>query len=308
MRTVLAVFAVCLVAVAAPQARQVPQAPGAPPGTDIYVIALPNGLSSMKTAKPVPVSNAAGYDNQPNFSADGKRILFAGNRDGKQIDVYVFDRATSMVTQLTQTAENENSPTYLPAGVGAPGGFSVVQTEPDRTQRLWRFNAQGRAPQLVLTEIKPVGYHAWIDVEHLVLFVLGQPATLQIANVKTGKAEIAADNIGRSLHRIPESGLASFVQREASGEYWIKQIDIATKKIEPLVKTVEGSSDRDMAWMPDGKTILMTAGTKVWSWTGGSVGWSDVFDGAPHQLGAITRLSVSPTGDAVAIVVAEPKK
>jgi Tol biopolymer transport system component len=262
----------------------------------------------MKAAKPAPVSVLPGYDNQPNFSADGTRILFAANRDGKQSDVYVFDRATGKAAQLTQTAENENSPTFLPAGVGDAGGFSVVQTEPDRTQRLWRFNAQGRAPQLVLTEIKPVGYHAWTDPEHLVLFVLGQPATLQIANVKTGKAEIAADNVGRSLHRIPGSPLASFVQREPSGEYWIKQIDISSKKIDPLVKTLEGSSDRDSAWMPDGKTILMTAGTKVFSWTRGDAGWKEVFDGAPHQLGAITRLSVSPKGDAIAIVVAESKK
>ena len=35
-----------------------------------------------------------------------------------------------------------------------------------------------------------------------------------------------------------------------------------SKKIDPLVKAVEGSSDRDYAWMPDGKTILMSAGTK----------------------------------------------
>jgi hypothetical protein len=69
---------------------------------------------------------------------------------------------------------------------------------------------------------------------------------------------------------------------------------------------VEGSSDRDSAWMPDGKTILMTAGTRVLSWTRGDLVWTEVFDGAPYQLGAITRLSVSPTGDAVAIVVAEP--
>jgi hypothetical protein len=58
--------------------------------------------------------------------------------------------------------------------------------------------------------------------------------------------------------------------------------------------------------MPDGKTILMSAGTKIYSWTG--AGWSEVFDGAPHQLGAITRLAVSPKGDAIAIVVAEPVK
>lgn len=294
------------------------QAPAAapPPGTDIYLVALSGGIASMKTAKPAPVSIAAGYDNQPNFSADGTRILFAGNRDGKQIDIYVFDRGTSKVTQLTRTAENENSPTYLPAGAGPSGSFSVVQSEFDRAgnrpvpaiQRLWRFNAEGKSPQLVLADINPVGYHAWMDAAHLVLFVLGQPATLQIADVKTGTAAIAADNIGRSLHRIPGTALASFVQKEASGEFWIKQIDIASKKINALVKAVDGSSDRDMAWMPDGKTILMSSGTKVFSWTRGRSDWTEVFDGSPHQLGAITRLSVSPKGDAVAIVVAELKK
>ena len=269
---------------------------------------LAGAASSMKASKPLAVSVAPGYDNQPSFNADGHRILYAGNRDGKQIDVYQFDRRTNQTTQLTRTAENENSPTYLPSGIGDAGSFSVVQTESDRTQRLWRFNAQGANPQLVLADIKPVGYHAWIDAGHLVLFVLGQPATLQIADVRSGKGETAASDIGRSLHRVPRTQLASFVQREASGDYWIKQIDITTKKIDPLVKTVPGSTERDYAWMPDGRTILMSAGTRVFSWTQGAADWTDVFDGASHQLGAISRLSVSPTGDAVAIVVAEPKK
>ena len=103
----------------------------------------------MQKTTPAPVSTASGYDNQPTFTADGSKILFAANRDGKQIDIYVFDRATGRVSQLTQTAENENSPTPLPAGFGTPGGFSVVRTEADKTQRLWRFDTQGGSPQLV---------------------------------------------------------------------------------------------------------------------------------------------------------------
>ncbi len=305
---VLAIATGLLQAPASPPA----QAPAPPPGTDIYLVPMSGGLASLKMAKPAPVSTSPGYDNQPDFSPDGSRILFAANRDGKQIDVFVFNRANGSVTQLTETAQNENSPTYLPAGVGEPGGFSVVQTEPDRAQRLWRFDALGRSPQLVLTDIKPVGYHAWIDAGRLVLFVLGQqgkPATLQIAHVKTGQAEIVADNIGRSLHRIPGStGLASFVQREPSGEFWLKQIDVTTKKIDPLTKAADGSSDRDYTWMPDGRTVLMSAGTKIMSWTRGAPAWVEVFDAGPHQLGAITRLAVSPKGDALAIVVAEPKK
>lgn len=292
--------------------------PAPPPTSDIYLVPLSGGLASMKTAKPVVVSNAPGYDNQPYFTPDGTRILFAANRDGKQSDVYAFDRAAGRITQLTQTPENENSPTVVPQGVGTPGSFTAVQSEFDKTgakpvvpiQRLWRFTADGKSPQVILPEITPIGYHAWIDTDRLVLFVLGatgKPSTLQIASVKTGKAEVAAEAIGRSLHRIPGTRLASFVHRQAGDEYWIKQIDIDSKKIEPLVKVVEGNTERDMTWMPDGKTILMSSGTKVYSWTrGGGSAWTEVFDASAHQLGAVSRLAVSPNGDAVAIVVAEP--
>jgi hypothetical protein len=294
------------------------QAPAAPlPGTDIYVVPLSGGLASMKTAKPRPVSTAPGYDNQPYFSPDGNRVLFAGNHDGKQTDVFAFDRASGRVTQLTSTPENENSPTFLPAGLGEAGGFSVVRSELDKTQRLWRFNAAGRDAQLILTDIRPVGYHAWVDADRVALFVLGEPNSLQLASVKTGKGEVAANGIGRSLHRIPAfaeaSGgkaraLVSFVHREPSGEFWIKQIDVDSKKIEPLTKVVEGSTERDMAWMPDGRTILMSGGTKVFSWRRGGSAWTEVFDAAPHKLGAVSRIAVSPKGDAIAIVVAEAKK
>lgn len=293
-------------------------APAPTPGTDLYLVPMSGGVDSLKTAKPVVVSAGSGYDNQPNFSPDGNRILFAANRDGKQIDIYAFDRANRRVTQLTQTPENENSPTFVPAGVGPAGSFGVVQSELDKNgnrptpaiQRLWRFNADGKSPSLILPNIDPVGYHAWIDDDRLVLFVLGaqgKPATLQIASVKTGKGEVVTEGPGRSLHRIPGTSLASFVQRDGD-EFWVKQLDVTTRKIDPLVKAVAGSSDRDMTWMPDGKTILMSAGTKIFSWTRGAANWTEVFDASTHQLGAVSRLAVSPKGDALVIVVAEPVK
>jgi hypothetical protein len=283
-----------------------PTAP--PPGTDIYLVPMTGGLASLKGAKPAPVSTAPGYDNQPFFSADGRRLLFAANRDGKQTDVFMFERATGRVTQMTNTPENENSPTYLPSGKTDADGFSVVRSEMDKTQRLWRFNATGREPSVLLADIKPVGYHAWVDPDRVVLFVLGEPNSLQLASVNSGKGEVAANGIGRSLHRIPGTRMVSFVHREPSGEFWIKQIDIDSKKIDTLTRVVEGNTERDMAWLPDGKTILMSGGTKVYSWTRGATVWTEVFDVAPHNLGAVSRLAVSPKGDAIAIVVAELKK
>lgn len=288
-----------------PQPAQ-PAAP--PPSTDIHLVPLSAGLPSMKAAKPVVVSNVAGYDNQPVFSADGSRILFSANHDGKQFDIYAFDRATGRVSQFTRTPENENSPTFLPQGLGEAGGISVVQTEMDKTQRLYRFDAQGRNPQVILSDIKPVGYHAWVDSDRLGLFVLGQPNSLQLASVKTGKGEVVANGIGRSLHRVPGTRAISFVHREPSGEFWIKQLDADSRKIDLLTRVVDGNSERDMAWMPDGRTILMSGGTRIYAWTRGDKSWTEVFDAAVHGLGAVTRLAVSPRNDAVAIVVAEPRK
>ena len=298
----------------APAQAQAPAPAAPPPGTDIYLIELKGGLAGIKGAKPTPVSVASGYDNQPYFSPDGgTRILFAANHDGKQTDVFAFDRATGRVSQVTQTPENENSPSFLPSGFSEAGGFSVVQSEmptapgAPRVQRLWRFNAQGRSPQLILKDIQPVGYHAWIDADKVALFVLGQPNTLQLASVKTGKAEVLTKAIGRSLHRVPGTRQVSFVQRDGeSGPYLIKEIDIDSRKVDTLVTFIDGSPERDYAWMPDGKTILMSAGTTVASWTRGQTGTVVVFDAADHGLGAVTRLTVSPKGDAVAIVVAEP--
>ena len=123
VRICLLVLAIAFTAGAAQ--APAPSRPLAPPATDIYLLALPGGIATMEAAKPW------GYDNQPMFSPDGARLLFAANRDGKQIDIYEFERASGKVAQLTETPTNENSPTYLPAGLGSAGDFSVVRTEAD---------------------------------------------------------------------------------------------------------------------------------------------------------------------------------
>jgi dipeptidyl aminopeptidase/acylaminoacyl peptidase len=291
LKALLLAFAMTLVA-------QQPAPP--PPGTDIYEITFDGNLDSLKNAKPLPVATERGYENQPFYTPDGTRLLFTANRDGKQTDIYAMDRKTRRVDRLTSTAESEYSPATTPDG----DGISVIRVEADSTQRLWRFELKGGNPRLVLEEIRPVGYHAWIDRDQLALFVLGKPATLQHARVSTGKSTVAAQAIGRSLHRIPNTSTISFVHTESPKDVWIKQFDPATGAITPLVRAVEGSVERDVAWMPDG-TLLMTAGTRIFAWRRGEEVWREVVDLAVERLGVLTRLAVSPDGTAVAVVVNE---
>ena len=75
-----------------------------------------------------------------------------------------------------------------------------------------------------------------------------------------------------------------------------------------LLATLTGWSILDPALAAVVAANILWAGTKIMSWTRGAGAWSEAFDAAAHQLGAITRLAVSPKGDALAIVVAEPKR
>ena len=277
--------------------------PATPPGTDIYELAFDGTLATLRSAKPASIATDSGYENQPFYTPDGTAILFTANRDGKQTDIYEFDRKTRRSRQLTATPEGEFSATITPDGKG----FSVIRVEPDSTQRLWRFDRGGGNPRLVLTEIKPVGYHAWVDEDQLALFVLGQPSTLQHARVSTGKAVVIAQSIGRSLHRIPRSQTVSFVHRESPNSVWVKQFDPASGAVTPLVRLPADKDERDVAWAPDG-TLLMSAGTKISAWRRGDQAWHEVLDVSSHKLGSVSRMAVAPDEQSLAIVVNEPAR
>src|SRR5262245_53006272 len=162
------------------------QTPAPPPDTEIFLATLTTSNGTPSIVRPVNISNGPGYDNQPSFTPDGRSVLFTSIRGGRQTDIYRYDIAARSVARVTDTPESEYSPTLTPDRAH----ISVIRVEADGTQRLWQFTKEGKEPQLVLPDVKPVGYHAWIDAQTLALFVLGQPATLQLADTRSGKADV----------------------------------------------------------------------------------------------------------------------
>lgn len=268
----------------------------APPSTDIYLapIRLQGPVPAMGPAR-VASENPKGYDNQPFFGDDGRAMLFASNRDGRQTDIYFLELQTRQIRQLTDTPESEYSPTPMPDD----RGVSVIRVEADGTQRVWAFDGLGTRPSVVAPAVKPAGYHVWIDATQLAVFVLGKPATLQIVDTASGKARTIASDVGRSLLARP-TGTISFVQRD--GERWlVKEYRPASRDVVDIVPALEGSSDRDAAWAPDG-TLFMTRGGEVHWWRPGQEGWTLL---AAPGVGQLSRLAVSPDGRWLALVVAE---
>ena len=274
----------------------------APPATDIYLADLRVVQGRVTVGTPVNITNRPGYDNQPSFLPDGRSILYTSVRDS-QADIYRYDIERRTNSAVTQTRESEYSPTPLPNKVG----FSVIRVEADSTQRLWAFDLDGTHPRLVLDSIKPVGYHAWGDDHTLILFVLGTPATLQIADgeLPGARGEVLARDIGRSLQRIPGRPAVSFLQRDSVGGPSLQEVDVHTRRVTSLVKTPLGAEF--FAWTPDG-IVLTAAGTQLYQWDprrGGA--WQEIADFASAGLTNITRLAVSAKGDRLAIVASAPE-
>lgn len=268
-----------------------------PPATDVYLADLRVVQGRVTVGTAVNVTSRPGYDNQPAFLPDGRSILYTSVRDS-QADIYRYDIEQRASSAVTQTRESEYSPTPLPDKIG----FSVIRVEADSTQRLWAFDLDGTHARLVLDSIKPVGYHAWGDDHTLILFVLGSPATLQIADAAApgARGEVLARDIGRSLQRIPGRAAVSFLQRDSVDGPSLQQVDVRTRRVTQLIKTPVGAEF--FAWTPDG--IALTAGgTKLYQWDprrGGT--WQEIADLANAGLTSITRLAISAKGDRIAIV------
>jgi hypothetical protein len=292
------------------------QAP--PPASEIFLVTMKPDGESIRLGEPVNISDSAGYDNQPFFTPDGA-VLFTSARNRVvsvapaeapppvQMDIYRYDIEAKQLRQVTSTLQSEYSPTVMPGGKG----ISVIRVEDDGTQRLWRFGLDGGSPSVILEDVKPVGYHAWIDDHHVALFVLGQggqPATLQLADSRTGKAEVVATDIGRSIQRMP-SGAISFVQREKSAAEKVARLTVrafnpsaaGAGRVTTLVAVPDGVTQPDLAWMPDGGLLLAHEG-RLLRWREGASGWAPVANLAGRGLEGATRLAVSPDGTLLAVV------
>ena len=282
-------------AVAAPLAAQRPT----PPQPDVFVAPLEVRAGRVNVGVPRNVTQAPGYDNQPAFSADGRTLFYTSTREDAQADIWRLDLGALTRERVTSTApESEYSATRTPDG----RALSVIRVERDSAQRLWRVPLDGSAASVVLRDIKPVGYHAWADDTTVVIFVLGQPNTLQIARTGSQRGDTIITSVGRSLHRVPFTGTVqvSFVHKRAPGDWWLSSVNVHSRGVATLVKMPEGVED--YVWLDDG-SALCGQGSRLLRWTPGSgTTWSEIADLAAAGVTNITRLAVSPANDRLAIV------
>ncbi len=272
----------------------------AQPAHEVYLFDfIKNDSTQTYTLKnPINISNNKGfYDNQPSFLNDGMGVLFSSTRDD-QTDIALYDIERKEKRWMTNSTGSEYSPQQTPN----KKFFSAIKLDTDDTQLLWHYSFRRKKPRVLVDKLK-IGYHAWLNEKVVVSFVLGDPATLQVNNLKYKIKYPIDKNIGRSIHKIPTTELMSIISFEHD-EPEIYSIDPINSEKKYLADALKGS--QDMAWTPD-QTIIMGRANKLYKLKPGTdKEWIEIASLEEFNLNGITRLAVSPLGNKIAIVVDEP--
>jgi Tol biopolymer transport system component len=268
-------------------------------GSEILLFDLQTKKGKLILSNPKNITNHDGYDNQPSFHTDKPLIYFSSfNVEGRS-EIKVYNYKTGETKQLTQTTEREYSPTLTPD----KEFISCIIQRDSGAQDLGKYPVAG-GQAIVLIDNLIVGYHAWVDNDRLLLFVLGEPQTLHLYNIKTKEDKILAENIGRSLHKIPNENAMSFVHKVSDSVWVIKKLDLTTLAINTITNAL--ATREDLCWTPDGR-ILMSNGTKIYSLNPKEEKeWSELqLKSGNDLIKGVTRLAINKEGNKLAVVVAE---
>lgn len=224
------------------------------PSSQIYLATeLENGI------KVKPITGAKGYHNQPLVTEDG--IYFTqsvGDGDKSQMDLFFYDFNKASAENLTNSPVSEYSPTLYPH----EAGLSSIVVEADGKQKLWFYPFdKSQTPKRIFDHIEPVGYHAWGKTEDLVMFILGEPHTLQYTDLTGHLPKVVAGDIGRSLAYNEKRELYSFTYQEDK-QHWFATFSPKTQQVKQHF--VMPQQVRDYTWI-DSDTVAYAINNRIYT-------------------------------------------
>jgi hypothetical protein len=268
--------------------------------TDIYLVDMTIDGTAITLSNPTNVTPKVGYDNQPFFHPSQPVLYYTSMMPDNQTDIWSYRLDTKATTPLTQTPDSEYSPTLTP---DQRAFACIVQRKANGDQDLVKYDlADPTKTQLLLAsqQTGKIGYQAWLNDHELVVFVLGEPQTLHYVDILKKQDKTLVPNIGRSLHRIPNSQAFSFVQK--MGEKWmIRSYTPATGAFADLTES-HPASEHFNVWLNEHQ-LLESRGKEIWSFDTRTQKWQSVALPAHFPAKNISRMAAQK--GKLAVVVEE---
>ncbi len=263
--------------------------------TELFIVDINDG--KVVNTDPLNISNNEGYDNQPSFYDDDS-ILFSSTRNG-QTDIALYHIKTDSIVWISNTpGGGEYSPTKIPN----KEEVSSIRLDTNGLQRLYKYDISNGEDNVLVKDLK-IGYHLWYAPEILVATVLIENRMdLVVVDKKNNTSKTIHKKVGRSLHKIPNTNLVSFVKQgdKASTLMSLNPITGKTKKIITLT-----DKSQDICWMNSG-TVLTGYGKSILKFDPQSDSkWNELTRFSDKNINKISRLAMNTTNTKLVLVAEE---
>jgi hypothetical protein len=261
------------------------------PGNDIWLTDLVDG----EPQQPQKINPGSGYNNQPHFSVDGGVIYYTSEQPGTdsavQTDVVAYNLASAATTNISNSEENEYSPTPIP-------GRNEISVIKGQRQLLVAIDIESGEARVIFPAIEPVGYHGWFDEQEVAMFILGDTFTMETAKLSDESATVVADNIGRTFRKHPDTNEMLFVDKNTK-PWQISAYDPQSKTIRVIMPMFPQNED----FTVDSEGVFWTGnGSRLYQRSTDDDRWNLVADFSATGIDNITRLAIDPTDSKIALV------
>ena len=251
--------------------------------TEIHVfdIVNKNGEYLLKNGK--NISNNKGYDSQPFFYSDHE-VIYASNKNGN----------TEIVLHNLNSGEN-----YQKSNTEKGGEYSPQKIPNSKNVSAVRFDFKTGKNKEIIPNLK-VAYPSWYDKNTVIASVIVNDSLhLIISDLQQKTNTTVAKMVGRSIHKIPNTNLVSFISKE-NKDYWLlKSLNPETKEIKTI--TSLGKSE-DVTWLING-TLLIANGSSIYKFNPEKDKRPSIFFSfTDENINNISRISVNAISNKLAIV------
>ena len=262
--------------------------------TEVYLFDLIKTDSVYQLTNKKNISSNKGYDSQPHFY-DNNTLLFSSTRSG-QTDIMKYDIKTGKKIFINSTPKGGE---YSPQRIPGSDNVSAVRLDESGLQRFYEYNINtGRSKELIRNLV--VAYPFWHSDKIVVSSVIGKNSLdLVTSDLKHKTNFTLQKNIGRSIHRIPNTNMVSYISKKNS-QWEIRSLDVIKLRTSKIIE-LNGKYE-DICWLADG-TILLARKNQILRFNPKKDrDWKVFFTIEDGQIQNISRITVSPDGTKISIV------
>jgi hypothetical protein len=263
------------------------------PNSDIWLFKIETDKSNQQTlTKPLNITHREGYDNQPTFSSDGKKIYYVSIKEDNQADIYYYDLRSKKNIPFTKSRVSEYSPTF----VEEEKFLASVVVEEDSAQRIHFINTENGLKEKKL-DMDSVGYFTFLNSDTVVYYKLTDPHSLRYYSISTSEDKWLGNAPVRGFKAINRHALIYGLKDSSQVAFYI--YDFILHKAYKYADYP--SLNEDIIWHPT-YGLIKAEENKLLRFDETKQTWVLLFDLSGFQIKKITRFIFDPKNKYLVVV------